>query len=142
MTSDNIKELFIKGIDCSQVVAGAFSDELKLEPALLRKMGACFGGGMGRGETCGSYIAALMIIGLKYGHFSENDEKQKEVMKQKKDKFSKKFIEKYSSTMCRQLLGYDLSKPNEFNTALESGRLLSFCPQLTKDTIDILREVL
>ena len=76
MTSDNIKELFIKGIDCSQVVAGAFSDELKLEPALLRKMGACFGGGMGRGETCGSYIAALMIIGLKYGHFSENDEKQ------------------------------------------------------------------
>jgi len=142
MTSDNIKELFIKGIDCSQVVAGAFSDELKLEPALLRKMGACFGGGMGRGETCGSYIAALMIIGLKYGHFSENDEKQKEVMKQKKDKFSKKFIEKYSSTMCRQLLGYDLSKPNEFNAALESGRLLSFCPQLTKDTIDILREVL
>ena len=142
MTSDNIKELFIKGIDCSQVVAGAFSDELKFEQALLRKMGACFGGGMGRGETCGSYIAALMIIGLKYGHFSENDEKQKEVMKQKKDEFSKKFIEKYSSTMCRQLLGYDLSKPDEFNAALESGRLFSFCPQLTKDTIDILREVL
>ena len=51
-------------------------------------------------------------------------------------------MEKYESTMCRELLGYDLSKPEELGLALESGRLFSFCPRLTKDTIDILKELL
>lgn len=53
MTKEEIKELFMQGIDCSQVVAGRFADELEMEESLLRKMSACFGGGMQCGETCG-----------------------------------------------------------------------------------------
>ena len=31
MTKEEIKELFMQGIDCSQVVAGRFADELEME---------------------------------------------------------------------------------------------------------------
>ena len=64
MTKEEIKELFMQGIDCSQVVAGRFADELEMEESLLRKMSACFGGGMQCGETCGAVTGALMVLGL------------------------------------------------------------------------------
>ena len=83
MDRDEIKNLFMQGIDCSQVVAGAFAKELGMEPDMLRKMAACFGGGMQCGETCGAVTGALMVIGLKYGHSQENDQKTKEEMTQK-----------------------------------------------------------
>ena len=64
MTKEEIKNLFMQGIDCSQVVAGRFADELEMEESLLRKMSACFGGGMQCGETCGAVTGALMVLGL------------------------------------------------------------------------------
>ena len=142
MSEEEIKELFLKGIDCSQVVTENFADELGYDKDFMRKMSACFGGGMLRGETCGSVIAGLMLIGLKYGHSKEDDTEQKKLMREKSEEFKTKFVEKYESTMCRDLLGYDLSKPEELGLALESGKLFSFCPRLTKDTMDILKEIL
>ena len=142
MSEEEIKELFLKDIDCSQVVTENFADELAYDKDFMRKMSACFGGGMLRGETCGSVIAGLMLIGLKYGHSKEDDTEQKKLMREKSEEFKTKFVEKYESTMCRDLLGYDLSKPEELGLALESGKLFSFCPRLTKDTMDILKEIL
>lgn len=142
MNREEIKELFMQGLDCSQVVAENFAQELGQDKELMRRLGACFGGGMMRGETCGSVIAALMIIGMKYGHDKEGDGEQKAVMREKSDAFKRCFVEKYGSTMCRELLEYDLSKPDEFQKALESGRLLDFCPRLTEDVILLLKQVL
>ena len=53
MEKEKIAELFMKGIDCSQVVAGAFAEELGITQEEAYKMAAGFGGGMGIGETCG-----------------------------------------------------------------------------------------
>lgn len=142
MNSEEIKGLFMQGIDCSQVVAENFAQELGLDKEVMRRLGACFGGGMMRGETCGSVIAALMIIGMKFGHDKEGDNEQKAVMREKSDAFKKLFVEKYGSTMCRDLLEYDLSKPEELQKALESGKLLDFCPKLTEDVILLLKQVL
>ena len=95
MTKEEIKNLFMQGIDCSQVVAGRFADELEMQESLLRKMSACFGGGMQCGETCGAVTGALMVIGLKYGHSVNNDLKQKEIMCEKTSEFKRLFAEKY-----------------------------------------------
>ena len=37
MTKEEIKELFMQGIDCSQVVAGRFADELRWRKAFLQE---------------------------------------------------------------------------------------------------------
>ena len=69
MKKENIAELFMKGIDCSQVVAGEFAEELGITQEEAYKMAAGFGGGMGIGETCGAVVGAMIVLGMKYGHF-------------------------------------------------------------------------
>ena len=51
--------------NCAQAVACVFADEAGLESDTLRKLGACFGLGMGTMEaTCGALCGAQMIQGL------------------------------------------------------------------------------
>ena len=141
MKKEQIKELFLEGIDCSQVVAEAFADTLDMDKTLLRKMSACFGGGMQCGETCGAVTGALMVIGLKYGHYLEGDQEQKALMSGKMAEFKKLFLEKYPSCMCRDLLGHDISQPGEMEKVLEKGLLFDFCPRLAEDVIDVLEKI-
>lgn len=39
-------------------------------------------------------------------------------------------------------LKYGIDKPGQFEEALSSGRMMSFCPVLASDVIDILKEIL
>ena len=109
MKQEEIKALFAKGMECSQVVTGAFAESLGVEQNLMRKVSACFGGGMQCAETCGAVTGALMVIGLKYGHCKEEDHQQKLQMEEKAAAFRERFIRKHASCICRELLGYDLS---------------------------------
>lgn len=142
MTKEEIKDLFMEGIDCSQVVAGHFARELGVEEGTLRKMAACFGGGMQSGETCGAVTGALMVIGLKYGHSAAGDQEQKNIMTEKTAQFKRLFAEKYPSCICRDLLGHDISKPGEMEKVLEQGLLFDFCPCVVEDVIGMLEKIL
>lgn len=142
ITFEEIQELFLQGIDCSQVVAGEFADELEADKKLLRKVSASFGGGMQCGETCGAVTGALMVLGMKYGHSEEGDTGQKLVMKQKTGEFKRLFGERYPSCICRDLLGHDISKKEELVKVMEQGLLLQFCPKVVEDTIEILGKII
>lgn len=142
MDMEKIKQLFMEGIDCSQVVTGEFAEEFNMDEETLRKISACFGGGMMCGETCGAVTGALMVIGLKYGHSRNGDQEQKERMMEKTAQFKQLFLEKYPSCMCRDLLGHDISKPGEMEKVLEKGLMFDFCPCVVEDVIEILKKVL
>lgn len=142
MQKEKIKELFVQGIDCSQVVAGAFAEEVGSDEETMRKVSACFGGGMMCGETCGAVTGSLMVIGMKYGHSKEGDLEQKEIMMEKVDEFKTLFAEKRPSCLCKDLLGEDLSKDGVLEKVLEQGTLLSFCPGVVEDAIDVLEKIL
>ena len=59
-------ELKHNGYNCCQAVLCAYSDELGVPEADLRKMGAAFGVGMGCMEaTCGALCGAQMILGMQ-----------------------------------------------------------------------------
>ena len=141
MTIEEIKTLFMEGIDCSQVVAGEFADKLGMEKAQMRKMSACFGGGMQCGETCGAVTGALMVLGLRYGHWENGDLEQKQRMLEKVAEFKKEFARKYPSCMCRELLGHDISKPGEMEKVLEKGLLFDLCPRIVEDVNEILEKL-
>ncbi|QRV22102.1 C_GCAxxG_C_C family protein [Lacrimispora saccharolytica] len=141
MSYEEIRELFLQGIDCSQVVAGAFAKESGVDQKLLRKISACFGGGMHCGETCGAVTGALMVIGMKYGHSEEGDTRQKQVMMEKTGEFKRLFREQYPSCICRDLLGHDISEKEELDKVMEKGLLLQLCPRIVEDTIKILGKI-
>lgn len=142
MEKKEIAELFMKGIDCSQVVAGAFAEELGITTDEAYKMAAAFGGGMGLGETCGAVVGAMIVLGLKYGHHDVEHMEQKDIMNAKRAEFLQKFQEKYGVCNCKGLLKHDISKQEEMQKILDEGLLFDFCPEVVKDSIDILKEIL
>jgi len=142
MEKETIQNLFMQGMDCSQVVAGDFAQKLGMDEALLRRMSACFGGGMGRAETCGAVTGALMVLGLQYGHAAEGDAAQKALMEEKRREFQTKFAQSYPSSMCRELLGYDICKAEELEKVLEQNLMMDFCPCVVQRVLEILHEML
>ena len=138
MKPEMIAEKFEKGFDCSQVIMEHYADELHISPETANRVAACFGGGMNRGETCGAVIGALMVLGMRYGQYDEKHMEQKDVMALRRTAFFEKFEEKYPSCICRELLGYDVSKPEDLQKILDKGLLFDFCPKVVADVIEIL----
>ena len=116
-----IREKFIKGYDCSQVVLSYFAERLGITEEMANKVSACFGGGMMHGDTCGAFTGAIMAVGLKYGHWDVNTLlRQKEEMMNKYAEFRALFLEKFATNSCKELLGYDVSLPEQLEEALSS----------------------
>lgn len=121
----------------------SFGDQFGLERELALRVAGAFGGGMARmGETCGAVTGALMVIGLKYGKTKAGDEGAREKTYKMVGEFVKRFKSRHSSLLCRELLGYDLSNPEERTAASEKGLFTTLCPQFVKDTTEILEEML
>ncbi len=137
-----VAELFRQGFDCGQVVLASTAEKLGLNLEEAYRTASGFGGGMFRGQTCGAVVGAIIAIGMKYGHYGPNTPARKDQNTAKVLEFQQKFMEKYPSIVCRELLGYDVSKPDEMDIILEKGLLLNFCPKVAADAIKILEEVL
>jgi C_GCAxxG_C_C family probable redox protein len=98
---------------------------------------------MMHGDTCGAFTGAIMAVGLKYGHWDVNTLlRQKEEMMNKYAEFRTLFLEKFATNSCKELLGYDVSLPEQFEEALSSGRMLDFCPKVVESVIEMLEEIL
>lgn len=130
---------FAKGVNCCQTVLKPFAESLDYSEEELMAIGAAFGGGMGLGETCGTVTGAMMVLGMAVGCETEE---QRDRLAELKGEFVRRFRERHSSTMCRDLLGYDTSIPGEADKAAESGAFFDICPRCMEDSIDILEELL
>ena len=61
-------ELFKQGYNCSQAVVAAFADIYGFTEEQAFRMGASFGGGIGRmRETCGAACGLFLVAGLETG---------------------------------------------------------------------------
>ena len=97
---------------------------------------------MGTGETCGAVVGAMIVLGLKFGHCDTEHMEQKDIMNAKRAEFLTKFQEKYGVCSCKGLLKHDIADPEGMQKILEEGLLFDFCPEVVKDTIEILKEVM
>ena len=144
MTKEEVCQLFMAGIDCSQVVTGACAEKMGMTKEQARKMSACFGGGMMCGETCGAVTGALMVLGMAFGHSEENDGDQKGIMAGKVAEFKKRFSGKkiLLPILCRRgSWDIDNFKPGEMDKVLEKGLMFDLCPQIVLDVLSILEEL-
>ena len=133
---------FGTGVDCSQAVFGEFADQLGLDRETALKIAAPFGGGMWHGETCGCVVGALMAIGLKYGQGEAPDQEKKQQMLAKKAQFEAAFTAKRGSCICKEILGYDLSKPEEMAKVMEENLFAKVCCKCVVEACGILAEIL
>jgi len=94
------------------------------------------------GETCGAVTGAFMVIGLKYGNTKTGDDGARERTYELVGEFAKRFRSSHGSIVCRELLGYDLSNPEERTAARKKGLFTTLCPQLVQDAVEILEKIL
>ncbi|MCW6110010.1 C-GCAxxG-C-C family protein [Clostridium sporogenes] len=142
MNEQQVLKCFSEGFDCSQVVISSVAGELGIDEITAKKVSACFGGGMFCGSTCGAVTGALMAIGLKYGHSMPDTPHIKEQNIAKLIEFREKFLQKYDSVICKDLLGYDLTNSEDMKKIQGEQLLTTFCPKLVADVISILKGVL
>jgi len=94
------------------------------------------------GEQCGAVTGAFMVIGLKYGKAKATDEGAREKTYALVREFVSRFESRHGFIRCKELLGYDLSDPQEGELAKKQGLFATLCPQLVQDATEILEEIL
>lgn len=140
MTLEQVQELMAQGFNCSQIVFVSAAQQLGLDRETALKTAACFGGGMNCGEVCGAVTGGLMAIGSKYGHCTAGDADAKAMSAAKAKEFMQLFCDEYESVLCKEILGADLSDPQQAPQAKEV--IPQICPNLVTYATEILKEVL
>ncbi|WP_243450250.1 C-GCAxxG-C-C family protein [Desulfosporosinus sp. Sb-LF] len=143
MKSDVAIECFSSGFNCAQAVFSTYCDALGLETELAKRIACGFGAGMGYiGETCGAVTGAIMLIGLKYGKVDVDDNAAKDITYELVQEFTKRFKAINSSVKCKELLGFDLSIPEDLDTVKEKQLFSILCPKFVRDSSEIIEELL
>jgi len=137
-----VDQLFMNDLNCSQVVFSLFSEELGLDKDTALKIATGFGSGMRKGEVCGAVSGAIMVIGLKYGHYLKGDTDSKSKTYDLTSEFEKRFEERYRSIRCKEILGYDVTNEEDMIAIREQDLFKRICPEVIKEAISILEEIL
>ena len=141
--SEQAVRKFRKGFNCSQAVLSVYAEEFGLCRETALKIACGFGGGMGRmALTCGAVTGAFMVIGLKYGNVDANEKEIKEKTYGLVREFARRFEKRNGSSICRELLGCDISEPEGLRSAKENGLFTSVCPGLVREAVEILEEMM
>ncbi|MBR3750135.1 MAG: C_GCAxxG_C_C family protein [Clostridia bacterium] len=95
-------ELFYKGYNCAQAVAGAFADELGMRQEELIAMSSAFGGGFARTRNlCGAVSGMGLVISLSMNKTAPDD--KGEVYATVRE-YTDRFIAEFSTLNCGELL--------------------------------------
>ena len=133
---------FSEKFHCSQSVLAAFADECGLTEEKALKLGACFGGGMRKGEVCGACTGALMVLGALYGQSDSSDIDSRMLANKVNDEMMERFAEKCGSYICNDLLECDISTPEGAEYARDNKLFTEFCPEMVANAVDILEEII
>ncbi len=134
---------FREGFNCSQAILSTWGGEFGLEKETSLRVASAFGGGMaGLGEVCGAVTGALIVIGLKHGQTQAKDKETKDRNYAHVQDFTGRFRSRNGSLLCRELLGCNLTTPEEREMAKQKGLFTERCPRFVRDAAEILEDFL
>ena len=141
--SDEALGAFMSGFTCSSAVFSTFSEEIGLDPDTAKKVACGFGAGISKtGNICGAVSGAILVIGLKYGKKNKGDDASTEKTRGLVREFIREFTVRHGSVNCTELLGYNLSDPEDYEKARVSRLFVTKCPELVRDAASILEKIL
>ena len=132
---------FLEGYNCAQSVLLTMFEHWNGKNELIPKIATAFGGGIGRcGSVCGALTGGVMALGIKYGTNEPSLEKRLKAY-DIAQKFFKRFEKQHGSVLCRELIGYDLSIPEEFEEARKAKVFEEKCVDFVRKTVETLLEL-
>jgi C_GCAxxG_C_C family probable redox protein len=135
---EEANQLHLNGYNCAQAVLMVLYEHMNPEDKnqIIPKVAAGFGGGMGRcGSVCGALTGAIMAVGLKFGA-NEIDPKKKAEANAKTQTLFKKFQQRHGSVMCRDLIHYDLSNPEQLAKVQKEKLFETHCSLFIKSVVN------
>ena len=133
--------LFENGRNCSQAVLTVFGEKFGIDSETAARLGRPWGGGMGHlALTCGALTGAIMVLGLSKAHGDEG-EARREAFEAVRELF-RRFEEKHGSTVCRELLGADMSTEEGKKKIREEKIVSKVCPGYVRSAAEILAELI
>lgn len=142
-SSDEAVTLFNRGYFCSQAVLCTYCEQFGLDKETACRIAPPFGAGIGyTGNMCGAVAGALMVIGLKFGNTDPDDMDAKKKVFAATQEFIVEFVDRHATINCTELLGYDLSDPEQLHEARRGGVMREKCPVFVRDAADILELIL
>lgn len=140
---EKVEQLIHQRYFCSQALLGAFADDIGLDLKTALKISTCFGGGMHHGEVCSCVTSALMVLGMAVGFCDAQDHENESISDKMTKEFMRRFREKTGGAInCRDILGKDMTKPDEMAVIREEGLLAKICPRVSDITVEILEDLL
>lgn len=140
---EKAQQLLYQQYHCSQALFGAFAEDFGLDLKTAFKISTCFGGGMRQGGTCGCITASLLVLGMALGFYDSQDKEQEIYVNKKTEEFIQLFTERMNGmTDCRDILGKDISKPDDMAIIRKEGLILQNCPIAINVSIEILEDML
>ena len=128
---------FNEGYNCAQSVLLTMYEHWNGKNELIPKIATGFGGGIGRcGSVCGALAGGVMAIGIKYGTNEPSLEKRLDTY-ELTQKFYKEFEKQHGSVLCKKLIGYTLSKPDELKKARNKA-FQEKCKKIIRKTLETL----
>ncbi|EOT26904.1 C_GCAxxG_C_C family protein [Eubacterium sp. 14-2] len=140
---EKAEQLLHQQYHCSQALFGAFAGDFGLDLKTAFKISTCFGGGMRQGGTCGCITASLLVLGMALGFYDSQDQELELYGNKKTEEFLHLFTERMQGAVnCRDILGKDISVPEELAEIRKEGLILKKCPQALNTSIEILEDIL
>jgi C_GCAxxG_C_C family probable redox protein len=141
--ADDAVDSFKRGFSCSQAVFSSFSEDLGLDHDAALKIACGLRAGIGRtGNICGAVSGAVLAIGLKYGKARPEDNDARDRTYVLVQQFMQEYVALHGSVNCTDLMGYDLSVPEQHEAASRKRLFATRCPGLIRDAAMILETVL
>ncbi len=132
-----------KTMNCNQSVLAAFGPDFGVSENICFNLGLGYGGGIGReGRACGACTGAYSVIGLWAATKSNDSGEQKNIAALKVQEYNRLFIKKHTHLDCKDLLGYNMSIPEEKAKITELNLHENICMGLVKSSAEILTEIL
>ena len=136
------KQLFNSNFNCSQAILAAFTDDTALDPSMALKVASGFGGGIGcTGGTCGALTGAVMVLGLHCGTADASDTTAKYDVYRKVHRLTEEYKLRTGSTICRDLMGFDMATPEGQKMAKMPGAF-DRCDNFVRIAAEIVDEML
>lgn len=136
--SEEAAKHFNDGYNCAQSVLLAMFEYWNGQNVLIPKIATGFGGGIGRcGSVCGALAGGVMAIGTKFGTNVASAESRQQSYELSQALY-RQFELRHGTVLCRELINYDLSKPEELEKAHEAKVFDRKCASYLRSVIEIL----
>jgi C_GCAxxG_C_C family probable redox protein len=132
-----------QGFLCSEAVLMAIADLLGFKSDAIPRIATGFGAGIGRrGEVCGAASGGVMGLGLRFGRDTVEDNEGDRRPYWYAAEFLDGFRVRCGGVRCRDLLGLDLSRPEDVEEYHRRGHWDKRCRELIKTAAGLAHDLL